>query len=124
MENKAKESVLTPQIKAKIEKLPYLFRVAAQNLVNALDSILNGECDESEIVNTLTTLNNNVSNSYTNDDLVNYDKAGKMLGISNRAILKQTLNKNGIDQVVMNNKKIGFPRSKVLALRSKLFNLS
>ena len=116
-----KETILTPKVKNKIDKLPYIFKVASYNLVNALDNILNGECDEGEIASVLTTMVNNTSQSYSKEDLVNYDKAGDILGIRNRANLQSTLKEHNIEQVVMNNRKVGFPRNKVIALRDELY---
>jgi hypothetical protein len=116
-----KETILTPKVKDKIDKLPYLFKVASYNLVNALDNILNGECDEGEIASVLTTMVNNTSQSYSKEDLVNYDKAGDILGIRNRANLQSVLKEHNIEQVVMNNRKVGFPRNKVIALRDELY---
>ena len=71
----------------------------------------------------MATLNANADSRYANEDLVNYDQAAKILGVSvtNRIRLKSLLDANGVKQVVMHNQKVGFRRSELMALRTKLY---
>ena len=107
----------------KIKSLPLVFRLAVDMLLGLIKKIINNECDEDEVTDTLATLNANADSRYANEDLVNYDQAAKILGVSvtNRIRLKSLLDTNGVKQVVMHNQKIGFKRSEVMALRTKLF---
>ena len=107
----------------KIKSLPLVFRLAVDMLVCVIKKILNNECNEDEVTDTLATLNANADSRYSNEDLVNYDQAAKILGVSvtNRLRLKSLLDANGVKQVVMHNHRIGFKRSEVMALRTKLF---
>ena len=106
-----------------IKSLPLVFRIAVDMLVGVIKKILNNECDEGEVTDTMATLNANADSRYSNEDLVNYDQAAKILGVSvtNRIRLKSLLDANGIKQVVMHNQKIGFKRSELMALRTKLY---
>lgn len=106
-----------------IKSLPLVFRLAVDMLVGVIKKIINNECDEDEVTDTMATLKANADRRYANEDLVNYDQAAKMLGVSvtNRLRLKSLLDSNGIKQVVMHNQRIGFKRSEVMALRTKLF---
>lgn len=107
----------------KIKSLPLVFRIALDMLLGLIKKILNNECDEDEVTDTLATLNANADSRYANEDLVNYDQAANILGVSvtNRIRLKSLLDANGVKQVVMHNQRIGFKRSEVMALRTKLF---
>ena len=107
----------------KIKSLPLVLRLAVDTLVGVIRKILNNECDEDEVTDTLATLNANADSRYADEDLVNYDQAAKILGVSvtNRIRLKSLLDANGVRQVVMHNHRIGVKRSDVMALRTKLF---
>ena len=107
----------------KIKSLPLVLRLALDMLVGVIKKIVNNECDEDEVADTMATLNANANSRYANEDLVNYDQAAKILGLSvtNRLRLKSLLDANGVKQVVMHNQKIGFKRSEIMALRTKLF---
>lgn len=113
---------LDDKTKGKIDKLPVVLRMAVNYLLDAVDKIVNGECSEETITSTMATLNNNASGRICKDDVLNYDKAGEILGFgaTNRTALKALLDKHGIKQVVINNMKCGFLRSDIMALRDKL----
>ena len=107
----------------KIKSLPLILRIALDTLVGVIKKVRNNECNGDEVADTIATLNANSDGRYANEDLVNYDQAAKILGVSvtNRLRLKSLLDANGVKQVVMHNQKIGFKRSEVMALRTKLF---
>ena len=107
----------------KIKSFPLVLRLAVDALVGVIKKILNNECDEDEVTDTMATLNANSDSRYANEDLVNYDQAARILGVSvtNRVKLKLLLDLNGIKQVVMHNQRVGFKRSQIMALRTKLF---
>lgn len=114
--------LLNEYAEEKIDKLPAVFRYIIHVLLDCIDNIINGKCDEEELVSTMSTLNNNANGRYCKDDLLNYDKAGEILGFgsTNRVGLKRLLDKNNIKEVVINNMKVGFRRSEVMALRNRL----
>ena len=107
----------------KIKSLPLVLRLAVDTLVGIIKKILNNECDEDEVTDTMAILKSNADSRYSNEDLVNYDQAANILGVSvtNRIRLKSLLDANGVKQVVMHNQRIGFRRSEVMTLRTKLF---
>ena len=107
----------------KIKSLPIVFRLAVDILLGLIKKIINNECDEDEVTDTLATLNANADIRFADEDLVNYDQAANILGLSvtNRIRLKSLLDANGVKQVVMHNQKIGFKRSELMALRTKLY---
>lgn len=108
--------------KEKLSKQPFIMRKAVDCLLSVINTIINGDCDESTVVSTMGTLNQNAQGRYSDDDLLNYDKACKILGFSvtNRIGLKRLLDKNGIKQVKIHNMPCGFRRDEIMALRDKL----
>lgn len=114
--------LLSATAKEKIDKLPCFMRYIISSLLDCIDNIMNGKCDEDTIVSAMSTIQNNANGRFSDCDLVNYDEAGNILGFgtTNRVGLKHTLDKYGIKQVTMNNMKVGFKRSEIIALRDKL----
>ena len=113
---------LDSESKDKLAKQPFIIRQAASYVLNLLNTLINGGCDESTVVSTMGTLNQNSQGRYSDNDLVNYDNACKILGFSvtNRIGLKRLLDKNGIKQVKIHNMPCGFRRDEILALRDKI----
>lgn len=108
--------------KDKLAKQPFIIRQAANYVLNLLNTLINGGCDEDTITSTMGTLNQNAQGRYSDDDLVNYDNACKILGFSvtNRVGLKRLLDKHGIKQIKIHNTPCGFRRDEILALRDKI----
>ena len=115
---------LDKETKDKIDKLPIVLKTIVNNMLDAIDNIINGKCDEETLTSTASTLNNNAKGRICNEDILNYDKGGKILGFgcTNRVGLKRLLDENGIKQQVVNNQKCGFLRSEIMALRDRLSN--
>lgn len=113
---------LDSESKEKLSKQPFIIRQAANYVLNLLNTLIDGGCDENTVVSTMGTLNQNAQGRYSDDDLLNYDKACKILGFSvtNRVGLKRLLDKNGIKQVIIHNTPCGFRRDEIMALRDKL----
>lgn len=111
---------LSDIVKERIKHLSPLMQSAVRMLVDCIDRILGGDCDEGAVANTVAAINANSRGKYSSEDLVTYDKAMSILGITDRRKLKKTLDENGISQVTIHNQKVGFPRGQVLALKQKL----
>ena len=113
---------LTDEGKALLDKMPQLLRYLADYLIDCLDSIIGGDCDEQAVASTVGTLQQNAKCRVNDADVVNYDEAGNILGFgtTNRSGLKKLLDKNGIKEVVINNQKCGFLRVEIMTLRDKL----
>lgn len=117
-----KIGLLSDKYHERVNKLPSVMRYVVNVLLDCIDNIINGDCDEDTIVSTMATLENNTMGRYCDADLLNYDQAGDILGFgyTNRVGLKRLLDNNNIHQVTINNIKCGFRRSKIMALRDKL----
>lgn len=113
----------TEEEKKKISRLPLVVRMAFNALLDAIKRILNDECSEDMLADTMATVNNNNACRFADSDFVNYEEAARILGISvtNRNKLKHILDMNGVKQHTMNNQKVGFKRSDIMLLYSKLY---
>lgn len=108
--------------KDRIDKLPLVLRTATHYLLDCVERIINGDCNEDEVTSTMGTLNQNAMGRYGKNDLMNYDKAGNVLGFgcTNRVGLKRLLDRHNIKQVVINNIKCGFKKTEIMALADKV----
>lgn len=112
--------ILTEDAKQKLVELPLVLRTGAKMLVDGLQSILGGNCNEDEMASLVVRAETNARGKYSDDELVTYDEAGRILGIKNRNKLRATLNKFNVEQHTLTNHKCGFPREQVLVVRNKL----
>lgn len=104
--------------KEKIKKLSPIHRVAYKVLKDAMNDLLNGECDEQDIADTLTTINPQTKGYKREDDYVTIDKGMKILGMgNNRVAFCNLMKKNHILNEKFNTIKIGFNRQKILSLK-------
>lgn len=113
--------LITEEAKARIDKLPLVLKIACNTLIDCLERLVNGSCDEEEVTELVGTMNETSKGRYGEDDVMDYDKTGKALGFgtTNRVQMKKLLDRNGIKQVTIRNTKIGFPRTKIMALKRK-----
>lgn len=112
--------ILTEDAKQKLAELPLVLRTGAKMLVDGLQSIFGGNCNEDEMASLVVRAETNARGKYSDDELVTYDEAGRILGIKNRNKLRATLNKFNVEQHTLTNHKCGFPREQVLVVRNKL----
>lgn len=113
--------LLNDSAKTRVRRLPSLMRHVVGLLLGCIDSIIRGDCEEDSVAEAMATLYSNSAGRYNDSDLVNYDEAAKILGFeSNRLRLKRTIDKYGIRQVRIKNKRCGFRRSDITNLKDKL----
>jgi hypothetical protein len=89
---------------------------ARRVLQDAIDRIDRDECSEEAVAHMLENTNAESKGYFSRQSFVNYDEAGKMLGIGNRTTLKATLDRHGVKMQRINNQKVGFLRSEIEAL--------
>lgn len=106
----------------KLKALPPIIQMAARALLDALDRLINGECDETAIQQSMATIDCHSRGKYGSEDLLTYDKAMKVLGIGDRNRLKRLLDSERVKQITIHNQKVGFRRSDILAVKSRMEN--
>lgn len=110
------------ETRARIDKLPIVSRMIANYLLDMVENLATNKCDEETLISAASTMNNNAKGRIGKEDVLNYDKAGNILGFgcTNRVARKRLLDKHGIKQVKINNMSCGFRRDEIMALRDKL----
>lgn len=89
---------------------------ARRVLQDAIDRIDRDECSEESVAHMLAHTNAESKGYFTKGSFVNYDEAGRILGIGNRTTLKATLDSHGVKMQRVNNQRVGFLRSEVEGL--------
>ena len=102
-------------------ELSMIKRIAIEFLESLKAKIINNECSDEDITDAMTKFHPQSHGYVKEEDFVNYDKALKMLGLSNnRAKLNQLCKKYGIKNVKFNNASIGFPKKEIERLAEVL----
>jgi hypothetical protein len=87
-------------------------------LKQVIKDIRNGECSEEELTDALSKFNPETKGYIKEGDFMNYDEAGKALGIGwNRTRLNNLCKKYHIVNHKFNNAHIGFSTKEILRLR-------
>ena len=89
---------------------------ARRVLQDAIERIDRDECSEEAVAHMLAHTNAESKGFFTRESFVNYDEAGRILGIGNRTTLKATLDSHGVKMQRVNNQRVGFLRSEVEGL--------
>lgn len=105
----------------KIEKLSPVKRQLFYALRDGMKRLLRDDCTDEEVAYMINKTNAESKGYYTKDSFVNYDEAGRMLGIGNRTTLKATLDRHGVKMQRINNQRVGFLRNEVEALITKKY---
>lgn len=105
----------------KKQKSPILQEIR-RILAEGIKRIDNDECSEAETYTMLSRFNSESKGFYDQHSLVNYDKAMRMLGIKNRNTFKHLCDENCIEQKKLNNQSVGFLRSEIEDLGTRIRN--
>lgn len=102
-------------------ELSMIKRIAIDLIESIKSKIVNNECSDDDIADAMTKFHPESHGYVKEDDFVNYDKALKILGLSNnRAKLNQLCKKYGIKNLKFNNASIGFPKKDIERLAEVL----
>lgn len=104
-----------------LSKKPFLKHIRSI-LAHGIEMIDNDQCSEAEGAAMLSRFNSESQGYYDKYSLVNYDKAMKILGVKNRNTFKALCEKNHIEQKKLNNQSVGFLRSEIEDLQTRLRN--
>lgn len=113
---------LTEKDKDRYNKLTLPLRVVANALMDCLDRLFNGDCDESQVTESMSKIEAMSDGRYKSSDLLTYDEACSILEmpITNRVGLKKLLDRHGIKQVKIHNQRVGFRRHEIEMLRDEI----
>lgn len=105
---------------AKFNALSPTKRTAFKILKSAARDLLNGECSDEEIADTMSKLSPTSNGFKREEDYVTVDEGMRMLGMGqNRVAFCNLMRKNGIVNEKFKNVSIGYRRDKILSLLHK-----
>lgn len=118
--NKFKASILD-SVKEELSKLSPIKRWLFETLFDKIWAIFSDECSETEISSAINSLDKVNSEYVRPTDVLNYDESMRMLNFSNNRVgFKRLMDAKGIEQVIFKNRKIGYRKSEILALKAEL----
>lgn len=122
MKNTKSETVkLSEEDAGRVSKLPPVIQMLVKQLLSWLNQAINGECNEDAVSYGLSSISDNSNGRYRDEDLCTYDESMKILHLSNNRVgFKRLMDKNGIEQVIMSNMKVGFPKASILSLSARI----
>lgn len=100
-----------------LDRKPSIMKFVAKQLLRGINSILNDECDENELANTISHMDKLGTAFVDPDEYWNYDRCMDELGMGqNRAAFTALMKKHGIKNRKVNNVHVGFPKADIIAL--------
>lgn len=104
-----------------LDRKPSIMKFVAKQLLRGINSILNDECDENELANTISHMDKLGTAFVDPDEYWNYDRCMDELGMGqNRAAFTALMKKHGIKKRKVNNVHVGFPKADIIALKHEL----
>lgn len=100
--------------------LSMIKRIALEILKNIENKIRNDECSDDYMLNMASKISAEMNGYIREDELLNYDQAMKMLGISNRNVFNRICRKHKVENIKIKNVHVGFRKKDIECLILKL----
>lgn len=108
-------------LKEEVSKLSGLKKILFDTVFSRLLDILSEDCSENDVAQAINSIEKVNSEYVRPSDVLNYDESMALLHFSNnRAGFKHLMDARGIEQVIFKNRKIGYRKSDILALKAEL----
>lgn len=105
----------------RFKNLPPSGRALVKTLLDIVEQILSGRCDEEEIEDVSRRVNPDMKGYKCEDDYVTIDEGMRIMHYNrNRNGFCNLMKKYGIPNETFNNIKIGYNRNRLIALKHKL----
>lgn len=101
-------------------KLSIIKKIALDILKNIENKIMNDECSDDYMLNMASKVNAEMNGYIREDELLNYDQAMKMLGISNRNVFNKICKDNKVENIKIKNVHVGFRKNDIECLALKI----
>lgn len=95
-------------------------KIALEILKIIENKIKNNECSDDYILNVASKINAEMNGYIREDELLNYDQAMKMLGISNRNVFNKICKDNKVENIKIKNVHVGFRKNDIECLALKI----
>lgn len=108
-------------LKEEVSKLSGLKKILFDTVFSRLLDILSEDCSENDVAQAINSIEKVNSEYVRPTDVLNYDESMRVLNFSNNRVgFKRLMDAKGIEQVIFKNRKIGYRKSEILALKSEL----
>lgn len=108
-------------LKEEVSKLSGLKKILFDTVFSRLLDILSEDCSENDVAQAINSIEKVNSEYVRPTDVLNYDESMRILNFSNNRVgFKHLMDAKGIEQVIFKNRKIGYRKSEILALKSEL----
>lgn len=115
------KSDLFDSVKDELSKLSPIKRWLFETLFEKIWAVFSEDRNETEIASAINSLEKVNSEYVRPNDVLNYDESMHILNFSNNRVgFKRLMDIRGIEQVIFKNRKIGYRKSEILALKSEL----
>lgn len=105
----------------RFNRLPASGRALVKTLLDIVEQILSGRCDEEEMEEISRRVNPDMKGYKCEDDYVTIDEGMRIMHYNrNRNGFCNLMKKYGIENETFNNIKIGYSRAQIVALKHKL----
>ena len=110
---------------AKANNKSPIMNYAITLLKQVIEDIKSGKCSEQELTDTLSKFHPESNGYIKEDDFINYDEAGMLLGVRwDRRKLNNLCKEHNIINEKFNNQHIGFRKKDILRLKQLLEELT
>lgn len=108
-------------LKEEVNKPSGIKGILFESLFTRIWDISSDDCSENDIAEAVNSLDKVNSEYVRPSDVLNYDESMRILGFSNNRVgFKRLMDARGIEQVIFKNRKIGYRKSDVPALKAEL----
>lgn len=115
------KSELFDSVKEEVSKLNPIKRWLFEVLFDRIWDIFSDDCSENDIAEAVNSLEKVNSEYVRPSDVLNYDECMEYLHYGNNRVgFKRLMAARGIEQVIFKNRKIGYRKSDILALKAEL----
>lgn len=115
------KSDLFDSVKDELSKLSPIKRWLFETLFEKIWAIFSEDYNETQIASAINSLEKVNTEYIRPTDVMNYDESMRVLNFSNNRVgFKRLMDAKGIEQVIFKNRKIGYRKSEILALKSEL----
>lgn len=108
-------------LKEEVNKLSGLKKILFESLFTRIWDIFSDDCSENDISEAVNSLDKVNSEYVRPSDVLKYDECMEYLHYGNNRVgFKRLMDARGIEQVIFKNRKIGYRKSDILALKAEL----
>ena len=104
---------LSDDEKKKVKGLSPMLKLALNLLTNCINKIIDGECNEDELCESMARLEPKTNGYILPEDYMTVDECLRMLNMDRAQFYEKVVNKNNLNITYFKNKSLGYKRSDI-----------